>query len=454
MLVSFIGVGFTFNALMHPTRGAINVALAAIGIDGPGWLTDPSLALYSVALVDLWKGVGLATLIYIAGLATISPDFYEAARIDGATRTQMFWRVTVPLVRPATVTVVTLSLIGGLRSFDLIWAMTRGGPGFLLGRARERDLQAVPGRLLRAVHRRQRHPLPADRRHRRAADRMVQPPGARPVTRRQYLLGFAALLVTFVVFVVPFIFVILTAVKSKAEAARLAFSWPTEWHLLENLVEVVQTRDYMLLLAYFNSTVITLGAVAILVITGAMIGYVLQRRPSGWSKVIYGFVLAGLIIPPAVVPTIWVLQELHLFKTLHGMVLIQVAYGLAFTVLLYRSFVATIPRDLDEAARIDGAKPWQIFFRVILPLLRPVTVTVIVVQSIAIFNDFTHPLYYLPGRENVTVQLTLYNFQSQFSSQMNLLFMNVLLVTIPPLIVYVFFNRQIVAGMTAGAVKG
>jgi raffinose/stachyose/melibiose transport system permease protein len=130
VLVSFIGIGFTFAALMHPTRGAINMALAAIGIDGPGWLTDPSLALFSVAFVDLWKGVGLATLIYIAGLAAINPDYYEAARIDGATRMQQFWRVTVPLVRPATVTVVTLSLIGGLRSFDLIWAMTRGGPGF------------------------------------------------------------------------------------------------------------------------------------------------------------------------------------------------------------------------------------------------------------------------------------------------------------------------------------
>jgi raffinose/stachyose/melibiose transport system permease protein len=274
------------------------------------------------------------------------------------------------------------------------------------------------------------------------------------VTRRQYLIGSVSLLLAFVIFVVPFVFVVLTAVKSKAEAAQLAFTWPTEWHLVANLVEVVRTRDYMLLLAYFNSTVITVGAVALLVVAGAMIGYVLQRRRSAWNKVIYGFVLAGLMIPPAVVPTIWVLQGLGLFKTLHGMVLIQVAYGLAFTVLLYRSFVATIPRDLDEAARIDGAKPWQIFFRVVLPLLKPVTVTVIVVQSIAIFNDFTHPLYYLPGRENVTVQLTLYNFQSQFTSQMNLLFMNVLLVTIPPLIVYIFFNRQIVAGMTAGAVKG
>lgn len=130
VLVSTIGVGILFQELMHPTEGAINLALSHVGIAGPGWLTNPSLALFSVALVDVWRGVGLATLIYIAGLATISPDYYEAARIDGATRWQLFWRVTVPLVRPATNTVIILSLIGGLRLFDLIWAMTRGGPGF------------------------------------------------------------------------------------------------------------------------------------------------------------------------------------------------------------------------------------------------------------------------------------------------------------------------------------
>lgn len=130
VLVSTIGVGITFAALMHPTKGVINLALSWVGIDGPAWLSDPTLALYSVAMIDIWKGVGLATLIYIAGLAAISPEYYEASRIDGATRLQQFWRVTVPLVRPATVTVVTLSLIGGLRSFDIIWATTRGGPGF------------------------------------------------------------------------------------------------------------------------------------------------------------------------------------------------------------------------------------------------------------------------------------------------------------------------------------
>ena len=276
----------------------------------------------------------------------------------------------------------------------------------------------------------------------------------RPTRWRPIVTGTLALLVAFVVFVVPFLFIALQAVKTRRDASRLHFTWPSEWQAWTNFRDVIQERDYMLLLAYFNSTVITVGAVTLLIVLAAMVGYVLQRRRSRWNGVVMALVLAGLMIPPAVVPTIWVLQGVGLSKTIHGMILIEVAYGLSFSILLYRAFIGTIPRELDEAAFINGAKPWQVFFRVILPLLRPVTVTPIVVQSIAIFNDFTNPLYYLPGRENVTVQLTLYNFQSQLSSQFNLLFMNVLLVTIPPLTVFVFFNRQIVAGMTAGAVKG
>ena len=130
VLVSTVGVGITFSVLMHPTQGAINEMLASIGIHGPGWLVDPHLALLSVALVDVWKGVGLATVIYMAGIVSIPQDYYEAARIDGATAAQNFWSITLPLVRPATVTVIILSLLGGLRTFDLILTMTQGGPGF------------------------------------------------------------------------------------------------------------------------------------------------------------------------------------------------------------------------------------------------------------------------------------------------------------------------------------
>jgi raffinose/stachyose/melibiose transport system permease protein len=130
VLVSTIGVGITFTVLMNPEQGLINRSLASIGVDGPAWLTDPKYALLSVALVDVWKGVGLATLIYIAGIVSIPQDYFEAARVDGAGSFAAFRHVVLPLARPATVTVVILSLIGGLRSFDLVWAMTRGGPGF------------------------------------------------------------------------------------------------------------------------------------------------------------------------------------------------------------------------------------------------------------------------------------------------------------------------------------
>jgi len=130
VLVSTIGVGLTFTILMHPSNGLINDALSTLGIQGPAWLTDPSYALLSVALVDVWKGVGLATVIYIAGIVSIPREYLEAARVDGAGRWATFRHILLPLSMPATATVIILSLIGGLRSFDLIWAMTRGGPGF------------------------------------------------------------------------------------------------------------------------------------------------------------------------------------------------------------------------------------------------------------------------------------------------------------------------------------
>lgn len=274
------------------------------------------------------------------------------------------------------------------------------------------------------------------------------------IALRRYGLTVIAVLSTVIIFIVPFLFIVLTAIKDRTESARLDFSLPTSFPIWENFWTVISTRNFMLVTAYINSTLITVGAVTLLVILAAMVGYVRQRRKGWWNGLVDFLVLAGLMMPPAVVPTIWLLQEIGLFATLHGMVFIQVAYNLSFCIILYRAFIATIPRELDEAAIIDGARPPDVFFRVILPLLKPVTVTVIVVQSVTIFNDFVNPLYYLPGNQNVTVQLTLYNFQSQFSTAYNLLFMNILLVTIPPLIVFLFFNRQIVAGMTAGAVKG
>jgi raffinose/stachyose/melibiose transport system permease protein len=273
-------------------------------------------------------------------------------------------------------------------------------------------------------------------------------------TATRYWLGTAAILAFAVVFVVPFAFVLVTALKTEREAGQLEFSWPTELVFVDNLRAVLEARDYIVVIAFINSTILTVASVTIMVILAAMVGFVLQRRTTRWTGFINFLVLSGLIIPPAVVPTIWVLQGLGLFRTMAGLILVEVAFGLSFAILLFRAFIAGVPRELDEAAIIDGAGPIRLFFRVIFPLLRPVAVTVIVVQSVVVFNDFTNPLYFLPGDQNATVQLTLYNFQSQYETQYNLLFMNILLITIPPLVMYLFFNRQIVAGMTAGAIKG
>lgn len=271
---------------------------------------------------------------------------------------------------------------------------------------------------------------------------------------RARIVGVIAVAVSAVVFLIPFLYVVLQASKSPADASSLAFSIPKQWQFFENLVAVLQSNDGIILRAFLNSAVLTIFSVFLTTVFAAMVGYVLQRRPSRWNAIINFFVFAGLIVPPAVVPTIWVLQGLGLFKTMPGMILIETTFGLSFNILLFRAFMSTIPKELDEAAAIDGSGPIRMFFRVVLPLLRPVIVTVVVVQAVVVFNDFAGPLYFLPGDENATVQLTLYTFQGQNLSYFNLLFMDILLITIPPLVMFIFFNRQIVAGLTSGAVKG
>ena len=226
------------------------------------------------------------------------------------------------------------------------------------------------------------------------------------------------------------------------------------WQLFENLWDAIRNRDYLLIAAFINSTIITVASVTIMVVLSAMVAYVLQRRPSRWTKVVDVLILCGLIIPPAIVPTVYVLQKLALFKTLQGLILVEVASGCrSASCCSGRSSrrsraSSTRPRSSTAPVRCGCSSS------VIFPLLRSVTITVIVDPVGVRVQRLHNPLYFLPGDENATVQLTLFNFQSQFNTQYNLLFADILLITIPPLIMFMFFNRKIVAGLTSGAVKG
>ena len=268
------------------------------------------------------------------------------------------------------------------------------------------------------------------------------------------LLGdIIGILVTVVVFLVPFYFMLVQSLKSKAEANKLSISWPTELHF-ENYLEVFKHNNYQLVTAFKNSTILTLFTVLGLLATAAMAAYVIQRRRDKLMTGIQSLIMLGLMIPAAILPTIHLLQSLHIYKTMFAMVMIEIALQTPFAIMLYRGYMGSIPKELEEAARIDGCSKWQIFWKVIFPLLKPIQATLIILVGVTTFNDFTNPLYFLPGSENTTVQLTLYSYQGQLGGSYHLLFADIIIITIPMLILFIIFNKRIVDGMVAGSVKG
>lgn len=272
--------------------------------------------------------------------------------------------------------------------------------------------------------------------------------------KRLLLIGdIVGILVTIALFIVPFYFMLVNSLKSQKESNLLTISWPSEIHL-ENYKEVFTYANYQLVTAYKNSLTLTLFTVAGLLLTGAMAGYVIQRRNDRIMKIISWIIMLGLMIPASILPTINLLQKLHIYKTMFGMVMVEIALQTPFTIMLFRGYMASIPRELEESARIDGCNPWQVFMKIINPLLKPIRATVIILTAVTTFNDFTNPLYFLPGGENTTVQLTLYNYKGQFASSYNLLFADIIMITIPMLLLFIFFNKKIVEGMVAGSVKG
>jgi raffinose/stachyose/melibiose transport system permease protein len=257
-----------------------------------------------------------------------------------------------------------------------------------------------------------------------------------------------------VIFIVPFYFMLINSLKNRREAGLMNLEWPSDGLHFENFITVIQAERYMLIRAFINSVIITGGSILLLIVICSMGGYILQRVSGRLMGTINLMVLTGLMLPPAILPTIWVMNFIGIYRSLFGMIMVEVTLHIPFCTMLYRGYTASIPREMEEAAYVDGAGPWFMFGRIIFPLLMPVTVTVMVLQSVGIFNDFVNPLYFLPGSRNPTVQLTLYNFMGMYESSWNLLFADVILITIPPLVLFIFFNQKIVSGITAGAIKG
>jgi len=250
---------------------------------------------------------------------------------------------------------------------------------------------------------------------------------------------------------VPFYLIFVNSLKSPAEASELGLAFPSkwEWGNYEKVFEVAK-----LPLAFTNSVVLTFSSVAIILITAAMAAFVMQRRKDGLSSTLNVLVMLGLVVPPAIVPLYKVLSFFQLNGTILGVVLINVATRSPLSVFLAHQFLKSISKEIDEAAIIDGCGKYKLFFRIVLPLMGPIIVTLFIFNATFVWNDFMYVLYFLSSGKQMTLPLTMYLFTGQYGSMWNLVFANILIISAPLLIVYFFAQRFIIAGMTAGAIKG
>lgn len=252
------------------------------------------------------------------------------------------------------------------------------------------------------------------------------------------------------VFLIPLWMVFINAFKVKQEARFFGLSLPGVW-TWENFEIVFEQGG--VLRAFFNSLIVSAGSVLIVLSVSCLAAYAISRSKRKWARNAYYLFLCGLVIPVAFIPTFLILDTLNLFNTYIGLILVSATYGLPMSIFLYAGFIKSIPRELDEAAIQDGCSPLQLVFRVIFPLMKPITVTLFIFNFIGCWNDIQVPLYF-SNTEKWNLLLTVYNFYGTYGSSWNLIFADIVLTVAPLLILYVFCQKYIISGMTAGAVKG
>lgn len=251
---------------------------------------------------------------------------------------------------------------------------------------------------------------------------------------------------------IPFYIVLVNSFKPLDEAAMMGFGLPKVWHALENYITVF--NEAHILVAFRNSMIISTTSVVLIVVISSMAAFVIQRRSTKVTKTIFNIIMLGMIIPLNMVCTFFVMKSLHLTDSLLGMILVVTTVNLPVSTFIYVGYYKTIPKEIDEAAIVDGCNFIQMFFKVIFPLLKPATATVVIINFIAVWNDFNVSVFFLNSPDKVSMVMTQFLFMGSKASDWNLVFADVVLCSIPMIIIFIIFQKQIIKGMTSGSVKG
>ncbi|WP_017211736.1 carbohydrate ABC transporter permease [Clostridium beijerinckii] len=274
------------------------------------------------------------------------------------------------------------------------------------------------------------------------------------VTLKKSIGSVAANIVTIFIsllVLIPMVVLFLNSFKTQGESNKMSLSLPKEW-IFANYKTVIEQGK--LVSSFFNSLLYATCSVLIIVIVVAAAAFVIARNRKGINNFIYYFILSGIAIPINNVALMKVLQALNLVNTRLGIILVYAAINIPLSLFLSYGFISTIPREIDEAAVIDGCGPIRLFIKIILPLLKPIISTLFVLNFMVVWNDFTMPLYYLNNSAKWPMTLAVYNFFGAFENSWNLVSADIILTLLPVLIIFILGQKYIVGGVSAGSVKG
>lgn len=253
------------------------------------------------------------------------------------------------------------------------------------------------------------------------------------------------------IILVPLLIMLLGSLKDNVEVLKFDISLPSKFRF-DNYLFVIKSGN--VLRAMSNSLLISFFSVLACLLFSSQCAFVLARRSTRKSQRIYNYFVLGMVAPLQIITTFALVKLLNLTGTYISVILIYIAVNLPFSVFMFTSFIKGVPRDIDEAAVVDGCSPLRLFYGIIFPNLKPVVATNIVIIAMSIWNDFMIPLYFLNSSSKWTMPLTVYSFFGQYFSDWNYVFADLMLTAMPIIILYLFCQKYIVAGMTAGAVKG
>lgn len=252
--------------------------------------------------------------------------------------------------------------------------------------------------------------------------------------------------------IIPFFIMVNIAFKSPTDTSS---KWVTPTYLyLDNFINA--WREAQLDRALVNNVIITAAAVALVIVTGALAAYPLARYPTRWNNFVYYLSISILIVPALtlLVPLYKFVVDLGGINTYWAITVIQVTFFLPLAIFMFTGFIKTIPKELDEAALIDGCNRFAIFFRIILPLLKPVTASLIILIGLSVWNDFQFSLFFLQRRTVQTVPVVLSQFFSQYQNEVAWVAAGCMISMIPMTCLYFFLQKYFVSGLAEGALKG